>query len=226
MGKHYSMNEAASISIRCAADYKKSLENKNYIFIYQDRATQNIEFFEAVFLPRHFMHLTGLSYTESYRKELGLKEKEQGARNFYRECLSKTIHVKNIQEKTDGTTSLKLEALPQLINFLKMANMTVTYSGNRTYLACDSLDGTVKYALGFKKEDKGFFSPSSCLKEDIRNFGDSPSKILAILTKNISDPVYTTIKYVAKKVPLDKLTLPESLEKKISLIEYRPSKNS
>ncbi len=34
MRKHYSMKEAAGISIRCAADYNNFLENKNYIFIY------------------------------------------------------------------------------------------------------------------------------------------------------------------------------------------------
>lgn len=225
MGKHYSMHEAAGISIRCAADYKKSLENKNYIFIYLDRETNKIQFFEAVFLPRHFMHLTGLSYTEQYKKELNLHANEQGASNFYGECLNKTIRAENIQEKPDGTTSLKLDALPQLINFLRMANMTVTYTGNRPYLSCDRFAGTIKCALGFTRESSGFYGPSSCLKEDIRNLGDNPSRILAIFTKKVSDQTYTTIKYVAKKIPLDKLTLPEELQKKISLSEYRPSKN-
>lgn len=221
MRKHYSMEEAVRISIRCALDYQKSLENKNYIFIYENRKTGYIEFFEAVFLPRHFMHLTGLNYTEKYRKELNLKKNEQGAGNFYDECISKTINSDNVQEKTDGTTSLKLEALPQLINFLRMSKMTVVHNGNRPYLSCDRFTGTVNYALGFTREESGFFSPSSCMNEDIRKLGDNPSRIIAIFTKEIKDTVYTTIKYVAKKVPLDKLTLPDDLNEKISLIEYR-----
>lgn len=221
MGKHYSMHEAAGICIRCAADYQKNLENKNYIFIFQNRETNKIDFFEATFLPRHFMHLTGLHYTDCYRSELQLKEKELGARNFYDECLNKTIREETLQEKPDGTTSLKLEALPQLINFLRMANMTVTYSGGRPYLACDRFAGTTKSALGFTRESNGFFGPSSCLNEDIRNLGENPSRILAIFTKDVSDSVYSTIKYVAKKVPLDKLNLPSELQAKISLKEYR-----
>lgn len=170
------------------------------------------------------MHLTGLHYTEKYRAELHLKEKELGARNFYDECLTKTIREDNLQEKSDGTTSLKLDALPQLINFLRMANMTVTYSGGRPYLACDRFAGTTKSALGFTRESNGFFGPSSCLKEDIRNLGENPSRILAIFTKDVSESVYKTIKYVAKKVPLDKLNLPSALQEKISLSEYRTNR--
>jgi len=49
MGKYYSMNEAASISIRCTADYKKSLKNKNYIFIYQDRAKNHKRAFDSLY---------------------------------------------------------------------------------------------------------------------------------------------------------------------------------
>ena len=221
MRKHYSMKEAAGISIRCASDYKNFLENKNYIFIYLDRQKNKIDFFEAIFLPRHFMHLTGLSYKEKYKKQLGLKPTEQGAGNFYNECLNKTIQEENIQEKPDGTTSLKLEALPQLINFLRIANMTVTYNGSRPYLICDRFAGTTKCALGFIKESTGYFAPTSCLNEDIRNLGDSPSRILAIFTKNTSEKIYTSIKYVAKKVPLNKLNFPEKLKNKISLEEYR-----
>lgn len=223
MGKHYSMHEAAGISIRCAADYQENLENKNYIFIFQNRKNNKIDYFEAIFLPRHFMHLTGLRYTESYRVTLKLKEKELGARNFYDECLNKTIREENLQEKNDGTTSLKLDALPQLINFLRMANMTVTYNGGRPYLACDRFAGTTRSALGFIRESSGFYGPSSCLNEDIRNLGENPSRILAIFTKNVSEPIYRTIRYVAKKVPLDKLDLPSELQEKISLSEYHAS---
>ena len=116
MGKHYSMHEAAGISIRCAADYQKNLENKNYIFIFQNRETNQIDFFEAVFLPRHFIHLTGLHYTENYRAELQLKEKELGARNFYDECLNKTI---------------KLHSYHAIFNGLILQNVTGCISNNK-----------------------------------------------------------------------------------------------
>lgn len=221
MGKHYSKKEAVGICIQCAESYKKLLENRNYIFIYQDRETNTIQFFETIFLPRHFMHLTGLNYTDNYKKELGLTAGKLGASRFYEECLNRTIRIDSIQEKADGTTSLKLDALPHMINFLRTANMTVTYSKNRPYLSCDRFAGTTKYAIGFTREKNGFFNPSSCLKEDIRNLGDVPSRVLAIFTKDVSDQVYTNIKYIAKKTALDQLTLPGELQEKISLENYR-----
>ena len=46
-------------------------------------------------------------------------------------------------------------------------------------------------------------------------------RVLAVFKKNTSEKIYTSIKYVAKKVPLDKLDLSDELKNKISLEEYR-----
>ena len=44
---------------------------------------------------------------------------------------------------------------------------------------------------------------------------------VVITLKNTSEKINTSIKYVAKKVPLDKLDLSDELKNKISLEEYR-----
>ena len=44
---------------------------------------------------------------------------------------------------------------------------------------------------------------------------------ISCFKKNTSEKIYTSIKYVAKKVPLDKLDLSDELKNKISLEEYR-----
>lgn len=56
---------------------------------------------------------------------------------------------------------------------------------------------------------------------NIRNLGRQSFRVLAVFKKNTSEKIYTSIKYVAKKVPLDKLDLLDELKNKISLEEYR-----
>ena len=63
----------------------------------------------------------------------------------------------------------------------------------------------------------------SCLLEDIRNLGDHPSQILAVLSKNnnASEQVYSEIRYVAKGVPLNKIKMPNNLNQMINLSNYK-----
>ena len=159
--KKHTAKEAVKIIIATAKDYNRLLENKNFIFIYRNRLNNQIEYFETVFLPRHFQHLCGVDYINS-DNELSHKE---------------------IKLREDGTTN---------------------------------------YCLGFSKEGK-YYMPSSCLLEDIRNLGDHPSQILAVLSKNnnASEQVYSEIRYVAKGVPLNKIKMPNNLNQMINLSNYK-----
>lgn len=126
-----------------------------------------------------------------------------------------------IRFKEDGTTPLKLEALPKLVQFLRFSKMTVVYNGMRPKLTVDRIVGTVTYCLGFIK-DGNYYVPSSCLLEDVRRMGDNPSQILAIFSKKAvrEERIYKEIRFVAKGVPLDKLTLTDDLNFLISLEKY------
>ena len=214
--KHtYTKKEALRIIIATAKEYAKMLEGLNYLFIYRNRCSNKIEYFEAVFLPRNYQHLTGVDFLDA---EGNL---QKNSVFFYHKCLDNTLAEDEIQFKENGTTPLKLEALPKLVQFLRFSKMTALYNGIRPKLAVDRVAGTTNYCLGFIK-DGDYFVPSSCLLEDIRKLGNNPSQILAIMSKraNRSESIYKEIRYVAKGVPLDKLKLSEELRNLISLENY------
>ena len=124
--------------------------------------------------------------------------------------------------RDDGTTNLKLEALPKLVTFIHFSKMTMLYNGIRPKLNVDRLAGTTSYCLEFTKERK-YYMPSSCLLEDIRDLGTNPSQILFVLSKdNIANNlIYRKIRYVAKGVSLNKINLPDELCKLIDLSDFQ-----
>lgn len=214
--KHtYTKKEALRIMISTAKEYAKLLEGMNYLFIYRNRDNNAIEYFETLFLPRNYQHLTGVEFVDT---DGNLKKNSV---SFYRRCLNNTLTENDFRFKEDGTTPLKLEALPKLVQFLRFSKMTVLYNGTRPRLAVDRIAGTINYCLGFIR-DGDYFVPGSCLLEDIRRMGENPSQILAVLSKraNQSEPIYKEIRYVAKGVPLNKLKFPDKLNNLISLEKY------
>lgn len=215
MKRTYTKKEALRIIIMSAKEYDKRLEGLNYLFIYRNRVKNEIEYFEAAFLSRNFQHLTGVDFLDA---EGNLRKNSVF---FYHKCLDNTLTEDEIRFKEDGTTPLKLEALPKLVQFLRFSKMTALYNGIRPKLAVERVAGTVNYCLGFIKSGD-YYVPGSCLLEDIRKLGDSPSRILAIMSKkaNKTEPIYKEIRYVAKGVPLDKLKMHEELAQLISLEKY------
>lgn len=214
--KHtYTKKETLHIITATAKVYAKMLEGLNYLFIYRNRSDNKIEYFETVFLPRNYQHLTGVDFLD---KEGNL---QRNSVFFYQKCLDNMLTEAEIRFKEDGTTPLKLEALPKLVQFLRFSKMTVVYNGMRPKLTVDRIVGTVTYCLGFIK-DGNYYVPSSCLLEDVRRMGDNPSQILAIFSKKAvrEERIYKEIRFVAKGVPLDKLTLTDNLNFLISLEKY------
>lgn len=214
--KKYTKKEALHIVTLAAKNYNKCLENMNFLFIYRNRSDNKIEYFETVFLPRHFQHLCGLDYIDIKTNKV-----IQNSTDFYNRILDNQISEKAIRMRKDGTTNLKLEALPKLVSFTQFSKMTVAYNGNRPKLSVDRLAGTTNYCLGFTKGGK-YYMPSSCLLEDIRDFGDKPSQILAVLSKKnrATEPIYNKIRYVAKGVSLNKVNMQMDLRKIIDLTNY------
>lgn len=206
----YTKKEALRVMIATAKEYEKNLVGRNYLFLYRNQETHQIEYFETVFLARNFQHLTGVEFLD----EQGNVRKNSVF--FYRKCLSNTITEKEICFKKDGTTPLKLAVLPQVVHFLKFSKMTTFYNGARPKLALERLAGTTHYCLGFIREGN-YYIPSSCLQEDIRNLGDKPSQVLAVMSKkaNSSEKQYKEICYTAKGITLSNLRLPEALSQLI-----------
>ncbi len=214
----YSLNDAIRIITSSAKDYEEILKGNNYIFIYRNRNTNCIEFFESVFLARNFQHLTGIEYIDDNGKAI------VNSLQFYQKCVRQKLKPCEIRFRTDGTTALKLTTLPLIINFLKISKMTAIYNGSRPKLTIDRLAGTTNFCLGFTYDKCGYYVPSSALCKDIRKLSNEAYQILAVFSKKASrsHPIYRDIRYVAKGVPLNKLTFPDNLKKLISLENYRP----
>lgn len=209
------IKEAVRIITLAAQDYDRILNGKNYIFIFKNRINNQIEYFESVFLPRNFQHLTGVDFINEEKQII------HNSTQFYHKCIDSALKESEIRFKEDGTTELKLRALPMIVNFLKTSKMTAVYNAIRPMLSVERLAGTTNFCLGFTK-DKEYYVPSSCLFEDIRNLSDVTFQILAILSKpaDKKEHVYKDIRYVAKGVEFNRLSLPEELKSCISLENY------
>ena len=210
----YTKEEARRIVLNCAKRYKQKLENKKLLIIYRERRDNKIYFLEVVFHGRNYQHLTGLELIDKNGYVLTHQSK-----NFYRKCIENKLSADEIQFKKDGTTFLKLQALPSLTDVTKITKITGDYNGSRPYLCVDKVIGGVNFCLGLDKEDDTYV-PSSALLEDIKKISDSPSQVLAIFEKGLNDPIYKDIKHVAKGLNLKNIKLPDKINKMISFENY------
>lgn len=210
----FTKKEAVRIVTSAAKDYQEILSGMNYLFIYRERSDNSVRFFETVFLPRNFQHLTGLELLDGdgsiVKKPL----------LFYERCLNSKLSEDDIAFRSDGTTRFKLEALPRIVNFISSSKMTGLYNGIRPLLAVDRLAGTTNFCLGFT-QNGDYYVPSSCLLEDIRKLAEKPSQVLAVMSKKSDEAIYKNIRYVAKGLPFDRIKLQSELEEIIDRSEYK-----
>ncbi len=214
----FTREQAINIAIRCAKEYKRKLSNTRLFVVYRDRESNNIMALEVLFRPSNFQHLTGLIMVD----ENG-QEKKGCAKEFYNRCLSKPfITSDEIRFKNDGTTLLKLGALPSIMDFTKITKICGDYNNAKSNLEADAIVGGVNFSLAISRyeSDKEEFFPRSALMEDIRNLVKNASQVLAIFQKPInSTDKYSDIKYVAKGVDIQKINLPEAISSMIELAD-------
>lgn len=203
--------DARRLVLNCAKKYQQNLLNKMLLVIYRDRLDNKIHFIEVVFRKRNYQHLTGLELIDNDGKVL-----RNQSLNFYRKCIENKLSLNEIRFRQDGTTQLKLTALPILMDVTKITKITGDYNNLRPYLFVDKVMGGVNFCLGLSLENN-IYVPSSALLEDIKNLTNTPSQVLAILQKDITDIKYTNVKHVAKGLSLEKLVLPDDIKKMINL---------
>lgn len=139
--------------------------------------------------------------------------------NFYRKCVENKLSTDEFQFKRDGTTQLKLEALPTLLDITKITKIAGDYNKSRPYLLVDKLIGGVNFCLWLSQEDN-VYVPSSALLEDIKKLTDALSQVLAILEKDFDTEIYFTVKHVAKEVNFKEVNLPQDITSMINLDNY------
>ena len=203
--------EARRLVLNCAKKYQQNLLNKMLLVIYRDRLDNKIRFIEVIFHKRNYQHLTGLELIDNQGKVL----RNQSV-NFYRKCIENKLGLNEFKFRQDGTSQLKLTALPILMDITKITKITGDYNNIKPYLLVDKVMGGVNFCLGLTLEDN-VYVPSSALLEDIKNLTNVPSQVLAILQKDINDIKYTNVKHVAKGLTLKNLTLPDNIKKMIDL---------
>lgn len=210
----FTKEDARRTVLNCAKQYQEKLLNKKLIIIYRERQSNSVQYIEVMFYKRNFQHLTGLELIDADGNVLrGQSE------NFYRKCIENKLSADELQFKADGTTHLKLGALPTLMDVTKITKIAGEYNNIRPYLFIDKVIGGVNFCLGLKKEDIGYV-PSSALLEDIKKLTDAPSQVLAILRKDIEQDIYKEVKYVTKGLNLNKIYLSDEITEIISLENY------
>ena len=202
--------------LNCAKLYKSKFLNKKMLIIYRERRDNTVRCIEVAFYERNFQHLTGLELLDEDGNVL-----HNQSINFFRKCLENKLALDEFRFRGDGTSHLKLEALPVLMDVTKITKITGDYNNLRPYLLVNKVIGGVNFCLGLSRE-KDVYVPSSALLEDIKKLTDSPSQVLAIMEKESDGSVYSTIKHVAKGLNLNNLVLPENISQMISLENYVP----
>ena len=199
------MKKEAAIKIitECAKAYRENLANKNLLFLFGTSRTP--EYFEASFLPRNFLHLTGVK----------LSARLSSSTDFYDLSLRGQLSPADFDMPQDGITETKLSILPQLMQLHRCAKMIGDYDNTRPLLYTEKLAGNISACLGFTRE-KDYYIPNTALREDIRNISVSPTKqVLAIFKKDAKQELYITLCYTAKKIDISVVKLPDSLKQKL-----------
>lgn len=181
--------EALNIVLNCSKMYHENLENKNILFIYENKHS-DFNYIETEFLPRNFLHLTGLNI---------LRDEIKPAQNFYLVCLTNNLSTTDFEFKLNGTTQKKLEILSSIMQIDKKARIIGNYNSQKAYLSTEKLIGSVNMCLGFVKENN-YYIANTALKEDIRNIVEEQRRIVLVLKKNIKDKKYNEIVYKSKDI--------------------------
>ncbi len=196
--------QAIKIITECAKIYNENLENKNLLFIFGMESSP--EFFEASFLPRNFLHLTGVKIIDG---------RIFGSVDFYGRCLRGRLSPYDFSFADNGTTEMKLSILPQLMKIQTCAKMISVYDYTKSVLYTEKLVGNIRACMGFIREND-YYIPNTALSEDIRDVSVRPQKrVLAIFKKDIPQKFYeTTSCYSAKKIDVSFLISSDNLEQK------------
>ena len=208
--KEYQKNEIIKRICESAIRYKENLLNKNVIFIFENKKSQNIDFIEVAFYDTYYLHLTGMKYYKN-------------ARTFFRDCLNNKISPHNIKMRKAPFTQLKLQVLENAMAINKSAKRIGNFNNNKVNITIEKVIGNTYYCIGFSNLDSKnkklkYYYPKTLLQENLKNNIIDDNKIIAILSKNKNQKLYNEITYLSKETTL--LRLKEN-EKVKNLIDFK-----
>lgn len=196
------------IVCECAKIYDENLKGKNIMFIFENQINKKIEYLETEFLANNFRHLTGIKC-----------KNEKTSIEFYKMCLNNKLSYKDIVQKQNGTTRLKLEILPQLVNIGRNAKLIADYDNSKINLYTEKIIGNIRCCVGFVKKDK-YYLPNTIIKQDVREISQKQSinKIIAILEKSIKDKQYNCVTYIKKDIDLFSIIKVLNIQERVKLL--------
>ena len=197
----YTKKEAIAIVTACAKKYREELENRSLLFICQDKH-KKISCVEFSFYSYNYLHLTGLKLKRKMSDGANSTSGEIiSAAAFYEKCLSHKLSPSDFEFSDDGTTHMKLEILPTVINKSLSARMIGNYNSYNPRLYTEKLAGNITTCIGFVRTDIGnAYVPNTILKNDIRNYTNGTARVLAVYRKSMEALIYEEITYKAKNV--------------------------
>jgi hypothetical protein len=196
--------QAIKILIDSAHEYKSNFANKNMLIVFDDN--NSYTYIETLFLPRHFLHLTGIE----------TKEENRNASAFYKKCLSKKLSLSEFDFKSDGTTELKLSILLQMMNINNFSRMIGDYNNSKANLITEKIAGTTSLCMGFVK-DGLYYVPNTALKQDARDLVGKTHRIVTVFSKASKDIKYCKLEYYAKKFNVDLVLKNETIEDLVNI---------
>ncbi|HPQ47387.1 MAG TPA: PBECR4 domain-containing protein [Clostridia bacterium] len=183
------MNKDQIVKIihECAILYENNYANRNIMVVFGSEAT-NMEYVVIQFLRNNYLHLTGIDVND-------IKPAQ-----FFDMCKKQKISTSDFKLRSDGTTTLKLEALPQIMTLMKRGGMVCFCDEKQGIkLYCDKLIGNTQVCIGLGLI-KDYYYPKTLLMEDIRRRGTNCKRILLIFSKPINKKLYDKIEYTNKTI--------------------------
>ena len=192
---------ATRVIVSCAREYHNNLENRNLLIVFGSPSKP--DFFETIFLPSNFLHLTGVR---------PVSDKIPSSNVFYQKAMNGILNSNDFIMAANGTTERKLSVLPWLTKVHFIAKMVGDYNSVQSMQYTEKLVGNTAGFLGFIFRN-GFYIPNTALEEDIRNFSlYQPKKVLAIFRKPVDIGQYQELYYIAKGMDVNTIALPGNIK--------------
>ena len=163
------------------------------------------DYFEALFRPENFLHLTGVKTNLE-------------ASLFLYTAISRKLSPSSIAFDFKGTARIKLEILPRLMSIHILARMVGDYDNTKPLLIADKFAGTVTMAMGFANIN-GLYIPNTALKLDVRDItlNATRRKVAAVFVKPRGDDLYKRLTYIAKGMNIDDDIFASMLREKVDI---------
>lgn len=203
----YTKEQTITVVTACARAYQENLVNKTLLFVCLDKH-KRISCIELTFDVSNFLHLTGLKMNTCIDKNGD--EYKLSATEFFNKCLKNRLSIHEFDFSSDGTSILKLEVLPSVINKNLSASMVGNYNSTNPKLYTEKLVGGIKACVGFVPTGPSQrYVPNTILKADIRDYTKGTVRVVAVFRKEKQDSKYSEVTYRAKKVEWDRIKFPE-----------------